>query len=330
MTPVTPVTTALRPPTLRDVLDARRQLGSSLARTPFRHYPGLSRLVGAEIWVKHENVNPTGAFKVRGGLNLVSRLTEAERAAGVIAASTGNHGQSIAYAARRFEVPAVICAPAAANPLKVEGMRDLGAEVVLEGKNFDEARARAEELAAQHGYRYVHSGDEPLLIAGVGTYALEMLEDEPGIDTIIVPIGGGSGAAGTLTVAKAVDPGIRVIGVQSRQAPAAYDAWRAGALRTAPNETVTEGLATGSSFSLPQQILRGLDDFLLVDDADILRATAAMITGTRMLVEPAGAAALAGALQLGPALHGRRVAIVASGGNIAPAQLAEVMAPLDR
>lgn len=311
----------LEPPTLLDVLDARRRIAPYLPRTPLRRTPALSRLVGTDVWVKHENFLPTGAFKVRGGVNLVSRLSPPERRAGLIAASSGNHGQSIAFAAQRFGVPAIICVPEQANPLKVEAIRDYGAETVLDGRTFDEARANAERMARGHGYRYVHSGDEPLLIAGVGTYALEILEEEPQIDTLIVPIGGGSGAAGALTVARALNPAIQVIGVQSHQSPAGHLAWKAGEARTAPNETVVEGLSTGSSFDLPQRILRQLDDFVLVDDRDIGRATGAMIAGTRTLVEPAGSAGLAAALQLRDRLRGRRVALIASGGNLTPAQL---------
>ncbi|MBO0703552.1 MAG: threonine/serine dehydratase, partial [Candidatus Dormibacteraeota bacterium] len=268
---------ALEPPTFLDVLDAKRQIAPYLPRTPLRRSAAISRLVGTETWIKHENFLPTGAFKVRGGINLVSRLSPQERRAGLIAASSGNHGQSVAYAAQRFGVPAVICVPEHANPLKVEAIRDYGAEAVLDGRTFDEARANAERMAGEHGYRYVHSGDEPLLIAGVGTYALEILEDEPRIDTLIVPIGGGSGAAGVLTVARALNPAIQVIGVQSRQSPAGHLAWEAGEPRTASNDTVVEGLSTGSSFQLPQRILRGLDDFVLVDDREIERATGAMI-----------------------------------------------------
>src|SRR3989454_1085243 len=171
-------------PTFADVLDAARQIRGYLQPTPLRHYPALGRLVGAEIHVKHENYNPTGAFKVRGGINLVSRLTSDERGRGVIAASTGNHGQSVAYAARLFGVGAIICAPAAANPVKVEAMQDLGAEGILEGERYDDSRRNADRLAREHGYRYIHSGDEPLLIAGVGTHTLEVLQEQPHVDTI--------------------------------------------------------------------------------------------------------------------------------------------------
>ncbi len=206
--------------TLADVLEARRRISPHLRPTPLFRYSGLDELLGAEVWVKHENHQPVGAFKVRGGMNLVSQLSESEREHGLIAASTGNHGQSVAYAARLFGVEARICVPQGANPVKLDAMRGLGAELIVHGKDFDEAREHCEQLAAEHGYRYVHSGNEPLLIAGVGTETLEILEERPDVDAIVVPIGGGSGAAGACIVAKAIRPEIQVIGVQSEAAAA--------------------------------------------------------------------------------------------------------------
>ena len=316
----------LHEPTFTDVLDAAKRIRDYLQPTPLRSYPSLTRLVGADIQVKHENHNPTGAFKVRGGINLVSRLTDDERERGVIAASTGNHGQSVAYAARLFGVSAIICAPENANPVKVESMQDLGAEVILKGERFDDARLNAARLAEQHGYRYIDSGDEPLLIAGVGTHTLEVLQEQPATDVLIVPVGGGSGAAGACIVAKAVNPHIEVIGVQSEQAPAAYQSWKNRELREAPNRTRAEGLATGAPFELPQRILRRLlDDFVLVTDDEIDVATALMIEKTRTLVEGAGASPLAGALKIRQRLQGRNVTLICSGGNISPAQLVRLL-----
>lgn len=318
--------TELTEPTFTDVLDAARRTRGRLEPTPLRRYPSVDRIAGAEVYVKHENFNPTGAFKVRGGLNLLSRLSEDERRRGVIAASTGNHGQSVAYAARAFGVSAIICAPANANPVKVESMQDLGAEVILQGDRYDDARLNAERLAGEHGYRYIHSGDEPLLIAGVGTHTLEILQDQPDMEVIIVPIGGGSGAAGACIAAKAINPAVEVIGVQSSEAPAAHLSWTARELREAPNRTRAEGLATATPFALPQRILRRLlDDFVLVSDDEIDAATVLMIEKTRTLVEGAGAAALAAAIQLRKRLAGRRVALICSGGNISPAQLKSLL-----
>jgi len=317
----------LEEPTFADVLDAARQIRPYLTPTPLRRYPALERLVGTELHVKHENHNPTGAFKVRGGINLVSRLSDDERRRGVIAASTGNHGQSVAFAARLFGVSAIICAPAAANPVKVEAMQDMGAEVILDGDRYDDSRRNADRLAREHGYRYIHSGDEPLLIAGVGTHTLEVLQEQPRIDTVMVPIGGGSGAAGACIAAKAVNPEIKVIGVQSDQAQSAYLSWKSGSLQDSPNRTRAEGLSTAAPFELPQRIMRRLlDDFVLVSDDEIDAATALMIEKTRTLVEAAGAAALAGALKLRNQLRGRRLALICSGGNISPAQLKALLA----
>jgi threonine dehydratase len=309
--------------TLADVLEARRRIKPHLRATPLYPYPGLDALLAAEVWVKHENHQPVGAFKVRGGVNLVSQLSEDERSRGLIAASTGNHGQSVAYAARLHGVTARICVPEAANPVKLDAMRALGAELIVHGKDFDAAREECERLAEEHGYRYVHSGNEPLLIAGVGTGTLEILEDRPDVDAIIVPIGGGSGAAGACVVAKAIRPEIEVLGVQSEAAPAAFRSWQGRALLEAENTTFAEGLATRVPFELPQQILwEHLDDFVLVSEDEIRRANRLMIEHTRNLVEPAGAAPLAAALKLRDRLRGKRVALVLSGGNISPAQLA--------
>src|ERR1700736_3911663 len=183
--------TASPVPDLADVLAARQLIAPYLRPTPLYHYPSLDAMTGAQVWVKHENHQPVGAFKVRGGVNLVSQLTADERRRGFIAASTGNHGQSVAYAADLFGVRAVICMPEQANPVKVDSMRALGAEVVFRGRDFDEAREYCEKQAAEHGYRYVHSGNEPALIAGVGTCALEILEAQPDTEMIVVPVGGG-------------------------------------------------------------------------------------------------------------------------------------------
>src|SRR5256886_6452649 len=209
---------ALEAPTLADVTAARDRIRAYLPATPLRNYPSLDRLTGAEVWVKHDNLLPTGAFKVRGGVNLISQLDGPTRARGVIAASTGNHGQSVAFASRIFGVRATVVAPEGANPVKVEAMRDFGADVLLQGRDYDESREQCERLAAQHGYRYIHSGDEPHLIAGVGTHTLEILEERPDIDAVIGPIGGRRGAAGPGPPAQAAPAG--VAGIRGPRAPA--------------------------------------------------------------------------------------------------------------
>jgi threonine dehydratase len=318
--------THLDAPTLDDVRAAAERIAPYLRPTPLESYPALSELIGADVWVKHENRLPTGAFKVRGGINLVSQLDDDERRRGLISASTGNHGQSVAYAARLFGVRATICVPEGANPLKVESMRKLGAEIVVHGRDFDDAREHCEALSERDGYRYVHSGDEPHLIAGVGTGTLEILAAEPGIDTLVVPVGGGSGAAGACIAGKGVKPGLEVIGVQSDAAPAAYRSWRERRVVEDRMETFAEGLATRVGFGLPQRIMRELDDFVLVSDDAIRAAMVVLLEQTRQLVEAAGAAALAGALELGSRLAGKRVAVVCSGGNISLPQLRDLLA----
>lgn len=279
-------------------------------------YPAINDLIGAEVFIKHENHQPIGAFKVRGGINLISQLSAEERERGVIAASTGNHGQSVSYAARLFGVKARIVVPEVANPGKVAAMRGMGAEVILHGERFDQARLYCEALAHEHFYRYVHSGDEPLLIAGVATEALEMLEDEPKLDMIFVPVGGGSGAAGVCIAANAINPAVRVVGVQSESSPAAHESWLAKRLVEAPNKTFAEGLATGSAFALPQAILwERLREFVLVGEEEIMRAMSWMIERAHSLAEAAGAAPLAAAYQMRNELAGKKVGLVCSGGN---------------
>ena len=303
-------------PTFQDVLLAQRQIRPYLQRTPLYSYPALNALVGTEVYIKHENYQPVGAFKVRGGINLISQLSPREREKGVISASTGNHGQSVAYAARLFGVKAIIVVPEKANPGKVAAMQGMGANVIFHGATYDESKLHCETLAHEHGYRYIHSGNEPLLIAGVATEALEMLEDEPGLEVIIVPIGGGSGAAGVCTVTHAVNHHIQVIGVQSEASPAAYETWRQRRLVEAPNRTFAEGLATGVAFELPQKIMRELlHDFMLVSEEEIMRAMVWMIERAHTLAEGAGAAPLAAAYRLRETLKGKKVGLICSGGN---------------
>jgi len=304
-------------PTFQDILLAQKRIRPYLARTPLHTYSAINDLIGTEVHIKHENYHPVGAFKIRGGVNLISQLTDAERSRGVITASTGNHGQSIAYAARLFGVEARIVVPEGANPGKVAAMQGMGATLIFHGRNFDEARVHCEALAREHGYRYIHSGDEPHLIAGVGTLTLEMLEDQPDLDVIIVPIGGGSSASGACIAANAVNPSIRVIGVQAASSPAAYESWHQNKPVEAPNRTFADGLATGTAFSLPQSIMHDLlKEFVLVSEDEILQAMKWMVERAHTLAEPAGSASLAAAYQVRSSLQGKKVGIVCSGGNI--------------
>ena len=312
-------------PTLHDIMAARPNVYRYLKPTSLHYYSGLSDLVGAKIWVKHENHQPVGAFKVRGGLNLAANLSETERQAGLFTASTGNHGQSIAFAAKAHGLKAIIAVPEGANPGKVAAMRGLGAEVVFHGQDFDTAREWIASEAEAHGGRFVGPTEE-LLICGVGTYGLEIMEELPEVDTIIVPVGAGSGACGTSIAAKSINLEVEVIGVQSAQAPAMQLSWQQGELVTAEMNTFAEGFATRVPFLNTQRIMRKyLDDFVLVDDADLKKAVVLLLEHTHNLAEGAGAAPLAAALQLKDRLAGKKVVLILSGGNLSMKKLKGIL-----
>jgi len=305
-------------PTFADVLNARRTVSKYLRPTPFFKSTPLSKRLGFDAFVKCENLQPIGAFKVRGGINLISGLSADEKKRGVITASTGNHGLSIAYASVLFGVEATIGAPIGSNPYKIQAIKDLGARVELYGRDFDEARLWVESQARERGCRYIHSANEPLLIAGVGTLYLEILEELPDADVIFVPVGGGSGASAACIVAKAINPSIRVIGVQSEGAPAVYESWRSGRrVETEKVETFADGLATRVPFELTMRIMRRLiDEILLVSEEDLRRAILLLLETTHQVAEGAGAASTAGAVKMRQDLKGRKVALVISGGNL--------------
>jgi threonine dehydratase len=315
------------PPTAADILDARTVIQRFLRRTPLYQYAGLSDLLGCQVHIKHENHQPIGAFKVRGGLNLLSRLSDGERSRGVLTASTGNHGLSIAYAARAFGVRAIIVVPSGNNPDKVKAIRQLGAEVIFEGKDFDQAREYVERLSQEKGHRYVHSANEPYLIAGVGTIGLEIVEDLPDVDVIVVPVGGGSGASGISIAAKSMNAGIEIIGVQSEEAPAAYMSWREGKPVSCERmQTFAEGLATRVGFEMTVSIMkRNLSDFVLVSDREIRSAMKLLLEHTHNLAEGAGAASLAGAIKIKEKLAGKRVALILSGCNVTTETVRQVL-----
>ena len=314
-------------PTLHDVYRARRVIASMLVPTPLLAPEALADRLGCELYVKCENLQPIGAFKVRGGLYLLSQLSPEERARGVVTASTGNHGQSIAYAARAFGARATIYVPEGANPLKVSAMERLGAEVVFAGEDFDACRVAAERDAAARGAYYVHPANEPRLIAGVATSSLEILEAVPDLEVLIVPVGGGSGLCGACIAGKGINPALRVIGVQAVGAPAVYESWRRRELVALDRaDTFAEGVATRVAFELPARILWDrVDDIRLVTDAELRRAILTLLETTRLLAEGAGAAPLAAAYAMREELAGRKVAIVLSGGNLTLEALDEAL-----
>jgi len=304
-------------PTLADIYAARPRVRRVVRPTPLIRHPLLALETGLDVYVKHENHNPTGAFKVRGGVNLISTLTAVERR-GVITATTGNHGQSIALACQREGVPCTIVVPLGNNPEKNAAMRAYGAELIEFGRDFDEARERVEALQHERNLRYVHSANEPALIAGVGTYALEIFEELPGVDVVLVPIGGGSGACGCAIVRSGVGSRAKVIGVQAARADAFTRSWR-GPSRVVGDkaDTFAEGMATRVTFDLTFDILRSeLDDVVTLTEDELAEGVRLALRATHNLAEGAGAAPLAAAMKLRDRLAGRKVVAVMSGGNI--------------
>ena len=297
-----------------------------LHETPLVRSGWLSEELDADVYLKREDTLPTGAFKTRGGVTLAANLDPEFRERGLIAASTGNHGQSVADAGRAFDVPVTVCVPGDANPVKGRAMERLDARVVGHGDSFDRAREHAETLAAEEGYRYVHSGNEPALVAGVGTAGLEVVE-EPDVDVVFTPVGGGSSAAGyCLTVGSLVDADI--VGVQSAAAPAMHRARSEGTLEPHDRmETVAEGPATSVPFALTMELLREeLDDFRLVDDDDLIDCVRRLLQEEGVLMEAACAAGIAAALDADGELSGRTVVIPVSGRNLSVGKLQRILA----
>ena len=317
-----------QPPTLADVYAARPRVARLVRPTPLIRHPLLEAETGLNVQVKHENHNPTGAFKVRGGANLIAGLTADERR-GVITATTGNHGQSIALACRHEGVPCTIVVPRGNNPEKNAAMRAYGAELIESGRDFDEARERVEQLQHERGLRYIHSADEPLLIAGVGTYALEIFEAQPDTDVILVPIGGGSGACGCAIVRTGLGSGARVIGVQAERADAFARSWK-GPSRVVGEkcDTFAEGMATRVTFDLPFGILqRELDEIVTLSEDELADGVRLALRATHNLAEGAGAASLVAAVKLRDQLAGKKVVCVMSGGNIDRGTLTRILNP---
>ncbi len=305
--------------TLKDVLAARANVYRYLSWTPLHPYAGLSELVGARVYVKHENHHAVRAFKVRGGVQLAATLSDAERRGGLYTASTGNHGQSIAFAGKVTGTRVRVAMPEGANPAKVEAIRGLGAEVVIHGKDFDEAREWIRDQAKLEGARFI-GPTEPQLLPGVGTCTLEIMEDQPDTDVIIVPVGAGSGAAAASLVAKSINPNVRVFAVQAERAPAIYQSWKAGRPVEAKMETQAEGLATRVAHENTLRMIldpkTGIDDFILVTDEEMAEAVRLLLEHTRNVSEMGGAASLAAALKITDRLSGAKVALILSGGNI--------------
>lgn len=313
--------------TYDDVLDAVPRVREVLPATPLYEWPGLGELLGCRFFLKHENHQPVGAFKVRGGVNVVGRLNDEDTKRGIVGCSTGNHGQSLAFAARRFGVPCTIVVPRENNPGKNRAIRSLGAELIEHGRDFDEAKAYVENELESRGLRYVHSANEPPLIAGVGTMAREIFDELPDPDVILVPIGLGSGVCATALVAKTLSPNTQVIGVQSEGAPAVARSWKTGNHETTERaDTFAEGLATRAPAEMTLAIMRELiDDVILVGDDELRRACYWILEHTHNLAEGAGAAALAGAYRCRDRFAGQTVVGILSGGNLDISELPRIL-----
>ena len=313
-------------PTLNDIYAARERVYRVVTPTPLMRHPVLVEETGLEIRVKHENHNPTGAFKIRGGANLIASLTREDRR-GVITATTGNHGQSMAMACRREGVPCTILVPLGNNPEKNAAMRALGAELIEFGRDFDEARERVEQLQHERRLRYVHSANEPLLVAGVGTYALEIFTAQPDTDVILVPIGGGSGACGCCIVRTGIGSRARIIGVQAERADAFTRSWRGGArVEQTSADTFAEGMATRVTFDLTYGILqKELDSIVTLSESELAEGVRLALRTTHNLAEGAGAASLAAAMKIRDELAGKKVVCVMSGGNIDTKTIARIL-----
>ncbi len=313
-------------PTFQDVLEARSLIKDYLPRTPLYSYPQINQLLDAKVHIKHENFLPTGAFKTRGGINLIHNLSRDQRKRGVVTASTGNHALSIAYASNLFGVPATIVMPEKSNPLKVKAIKALGANIVFFGRIFEESKDYAEKLSGERGTRFIHPANEPHLVAGVATYALEIFEECPSLDVIIVPVGGGSGASGCCLVKEAVSPKTEVIGVQAEKAPAAYLSWKNKKIVIDKMETVAEGLMTQMGYEMTQEILQDfLSDFILVSEEEMVQAILHYLDLIRNLSEEAGSSPLAAALKIKDRLKGKNVALILTGSNISMERLTQIL-----
>jgi threonine dehydratase len=318
-------TTSMQPPTIDDIRAAAQRIEGSVVRTPMLVSRTLSEIIGAEVWLKFENLQFTAAYKERGALNKLLQLSDEERARGVIAASAGNHAQAVAYHAKRLGIPAVIVMPEPTPTVKVTQTEGHGAQVVLYGRIVDDAFAKARELALENGYVFVHPFDDPQIIAGAGTVGLEMLEDAPDLDAITVPIGGGGLMSGISIAARALKPDIELIGVEAELYPSMKCAIE-GCNLPLGGDTLAEGIAVKQPGELTSRILRDLaNDVVLVSERDLERAVAMLVGIEKTVVEGAGAAGLAAIIADPGRFKGKKIATLLCGGNIDMHLLANVL-----
>jgi threonine dehydratase len=318
-------TTSMQPPTVDDIRAAAERIKGAVIRTPMLVSRTLSDIIGAEIWLKFENLQFTSAYKERGALNKLLQLSAEDRAAGVIAASAGNHAQAVAYHAKRLGIPATIVMPESTPTVKVTQTAGHGAKVVLHGRIVDDAFAKARELALERGFVFVHAFDDPQIIAGAGTLGLELLEDSPDLDTIVIPIGGGGLMSGVSIAARAIKPDIELIGVEAELYPSMKCAIQ-GCHMPLGGDTLAEGIAVKQPGELTSRILKDLaNDVALVSERDLERAVSMLAGIEKTVVEGAGAAGLAAMLADRERFKGKKVATILCGGNIDTHLLANVL-----
>jgi len=312
----------------REILEANKRIKGFVTRTPTYHSVAFSKRTGAEVYLKLECFQPVGVFKIRGAINKICSLSRAELERGLVTASSGNHGVSVAYAAKIYGAKATIVVPEKAVEGKVKAIESYGAEVIKHGENYDEAYLKALEIQKERGATFVHSFNDPLVIAGQGTVGLELLEDIPDLDTIIAPIGGGGLISGVSIVAKTLNPCIKVIGVQPEGAPAIYLSWKTGKIVELDSvKTVADGLATRKPLDLTFKIIREhVDDILLVSEKEIDEAVLALLREAHILAEPSGAASSAALLFRYKPKPKEKVAVIVSGANISMDYLASLLA----
>lgn len=308
---------------------AKSVVNKYLNRTNLTHYSELSRLIGCEAFVKHENHNPTGSFKIRGALNFFHHMSHEELETGILVATRGNHGLAMAWAGQWFNVPCTVVVPEGNNPEINRTIESYKAEVIVRGQDFYDAQSYCEELVDTAGYYYVQQGNEPEILNGLATMGLEIMEDLPDVDTIICPIGGAAGCAAILKTVRAFRADIEIIGVEPQNAPSFYQSWKKGEIVTLDEaHTVADGLAARSVFHLPYVILKDtINDVVLLTEDEIMEGVRLALTATHNLAECAGAVSLIAAYKIRERLQGKKVIMIMSGGNINMDALQTIVQP---
>lgn len=309
------------PISLQEIYKARKIVSQYLKPSSLIKYESLSNILGFEAFIKHENQNITGSFKIRGGINMMEHIKKTN-AKGVVTFSTGNHGLSVATAAKLFDISAIVVVPQNSNPVKIKLIEQAGAKVVQEGENFDEASLVVSQISKTKNYYYIHPANEPHIVNGVGTEFLEILDVLPNLDAIILPLGGGSEVSSAVSVFKTINPKIEIYAVQAKLSSAAYSSWKREKITTSSNETFAGGFATGTAYEKTFDIYKNsLTDFILLSEDEILQGIALASHHTKNLVEGAGGSTIIAGLKLKEKLRGKKVVLQFSGANASPQEL---------